>query len=136
MIAARPPVAPSRRSLAGSLTAGLCLAALALVPAQRAVAVAPLASNVIRIKVMTFNIGGDEWGGWTHKPGAPYTAPFMTDVENAIRASGADVVGIQEPFGRMRELASALGWYASPRLYILSRFPIIEPPGSHGVWGY
>ena len=82
---------------------------------------------------MTFNIGGDEWGGWTHKPGSPYTAPYMTDVENAIRASGADVVGIQEPFGRMHELASALGWYDSPRLYILSRFSIVQPQAGGGV---
>jgi hypothetical protein len=137
MIAPRSEVGRPRWSHAGSFIAvALWSTTLVLAPAPRAVATPPLSSNVITIKVMTFNIGGDEWGGWTHKPGSPYTAPYMTDVENAIRTSGADVVGIQEPFGRMRELAAALGWYASPRLYILSRFPIIEPPGSNGIWGY
>jgi hypothetical protein len=62
----------------------------------------------------------------------------MADVVAAIQTSGADVVGVQEPYGRMRELAAALGpgWYAAPRLYLLSRFPIVEPPGADGVWGY
>jgi endonuclease/exonuclease/phosphatase family metal-dependent hydrolase len=92
----------------------------------------------VNLKVMTFNIGGDEWAGWNTRPGSPKTADPMADVERVIRKSGADIVGVQEPFGRMLQLAHDLGpgWYASPRLYILSKYPIIEPPGSDGVYGY
>jgi hypothetical protein len=27
-----------------------------------------------------------------------------------------------------------LGWYASPRAHVISRFPIVDPPGSGGVY--
>src|SRR5205085_4850361 len=99
MIAGRSHVGRPRRSSAGRLIAALPLITALFGAGPKAVAVTPVSSAAITIKVMTFNIGGDEWGGWTHKPGSPYTAPYMTDVENAIRASGADVVGIQEPVG-------------------------------------
>ena len=99
---------------------------------------APAPITPVTLKVMTFNIGGDEWAGWNTKPGSPRTAAPMADVERVIQKSGVDVVGVQEPFGRMQQLADDLGpgWYASPRLYILSKYPIIEPPGSDGIYGY
>ncbi|CAN0442374.1 unnamed protein product, partial [Phaeothamnion confervicola] len=51
----------------------------------------------------------------------------------AIRQAGADVVGVQEVEGNLRRLAAALGWrYANPRLQIISRYPIIDPPGAGG----
>jgi hypothetical protein len=61
--------------------------------------------------------------------------PWRKTVE-AIQVAGADVVGLQEPFGRTRRLARSLGWYAAPRLHTISRFPIVEPPGSDGLWGW
>jgi exonuclease III len=81
-------------------------------------------ADTIRLKVMTFNIRE----GGVH-------GQFSKVVE-AITAAGADVVGLQEPFGRTRKLARALGWYAAPRLHTISRFPILQPAGSHGFWGW
>jgi endonuclease/exonuclease/phosphatase family metal-dependent hydrolase len=81
-------------------------------------------ADTIRLKVMTFNIRE----GGVH-------GQFSKVVE-AITAAGADVVGLQEPFGRTRKLARALGWYAAPRLHTISRFPILQPAGSYGFWGW
>ena len=119
-------------ALALGLSSWLVLGA----PSPLLAATSPI--SPVTLKVMTFNIGGDEWAGWSTKPGSPSTAGPMADVEAVIRKSGADVVGVQEPFGRMLQLAHDLGpgWYASPRLYILSKYPIIEPPGSGGIYGY
>ena len=80
--------------------------------------------DTIRLNVMTFNIRE----GGVH-------GQFSKVVE-AITAADADVVGLQEPFGRTRKLARALGWYAAPRLHTISRFPILQPAGSHGFWGW
>ncbi len=81
-------------------------------------------AGTIRLKIMTFNIRE----GGVH-------GQFSKVVE-AITAADADVVGLQEPFGRTRKLARALGWYAAPRLHTISRFPILQPAGSHGYWGW
>ena len=80
--------------------------------------------GTIRLKVMTFNIRE----GGVH-------GQFSKVVE-AITAADADVVGLQEPFGRTRKLARALGWFAAPRLHTISRFPILQPAGSGGFWGW
>ncbi len=82
------------------------------------------AGGTIRLNVMTFNIRE----GGVH-------GQFSKVVE-AIRAADADVVGLQEPFGRTRKLARALGWFAAPRLHTISRFPILQPSGSEGFWGW
>jgi len=80
--------------------------------------------GTFELSVMTYNIRE----GGAH-------GPWRKTVE-AVRAGGADVVGLQEPFGHTRKLARALGWYAAPRLHTISRFPIVEPPGSDGLWGW
>ena len=49
-----------------------------------------------------------------------------------IRASGADIVGIEEGEHNAGVIASALGWYASDRTQVISRFPIVDPPGGDG----
>src|SRR5512132_2922250 len=49
--------------------------------------------------------------------------------------SGADVVAIEEAQGHTLALQRALGWpYASARLQILSKYPLIDPPGADGVY--
>ena len=65
---------------------------------------------------MTFNI----WYGATVTHG-------LYEVVRAIREAGADVVGLQEPYARTRRIAKALGFHASPRMHLVSRFPILEP---------
>lgn len=72
------------------------------------------------LDVMTFNI----WlgGGLVD----------FHQVAASIEAAGADVVGLQEAAGHVDEIAAQLGWYAEPRMHIVSRYPIIVPPGSDG----
>ena len=77
------------------------------------------------LNVMVFNI---EVGG---------TLVSFDKVVEAIKASGADVVGIEEAQGHMWRLAHRLGWpYCSTRLQIVSRYPLIDPPAGHGVYLY
>jgi endonuclease/exonuclease/phosphatase family metal-dependent hydrolase len=89
------------------------------------------------LRVMTFNMAGGEWG-WEHGPGSRQTAADERAVVAAIRAARADVVGLQEPFGRTRLIARMLGpsWHAYPRLHTVSRYPILEPGGANGVYGF
>ena len=51
-----------------------------------------------------------------------------------IRASGADVIGLEEGEGSTQRLARALGWYASERLQVISRYRLIDPPGANGLY--
>lgn len=79
-------------------------------------------ASSIDLKVMTFNI----------RYGGRYD---FDQVMEAIRAADADVVGMQEPYGRISEIADALDWYVSLRLHVISRFPILEPTDG-GQWGF
>lgn len=83
------------------------------------------AETPLELNVMTFNV----WYGATQTQG-------LDEVVAAISAADADVVGMQEPYARLRRVATALGFYASPRLHVISRYPILEPEGSDGYWGY
>ena len=51
-----------------------------------------------------------------------------------IGASGADIVGIEEGEHNAGVIAEALGWYASDRTQVISRFPIVDPPGADGIY--
>jgi exonuclease III len=119
-----PSDAMSRRR--GRIRAtGIAALLLALIPAVAIGSSPPGGSDeTLRLRVMTYNIRqGGVHGAWKQTVAA-------------VRAADADVVGLQEPFGRTRRLARSLGWYAAPRLHTISRFPIIEPPGSDGLWGW
>jgi len=80
------------------------------------------ATPPVTLRVMTFNI----WVGGE-------LVNFGKVVE-AIQAAEADIVGLQEATGNTRRLAAALGWYANERTQIISRFPLIDPPNSEGVY--
>src|SRR6188474_149395 len=117
------------------LLAGM-LAAATLLLAPTGGATAPTASTTL--KVMSFNIfyGGDELNLQTRQfckdpAGCPET---LDQVAAAIRASGADVVGLQEPTMNTRTIAEKLGWNYSERTSYMSRFPIIDPPGAKGLY--
>lgn len=75
------------------------------------------------VKAMTFNI----WIGGAVIDSAQVVA--------AIRQSGADIVGLQEAEGNTAAIAAALGWHASQRTMIISRFPLIEPPDAESPQG-
>jgi len=79
------------------------------------------AATPIRLRVGVFNI---EYGG---------THISFDKVVQAIHVGRADVVGIEEGQAHIPRLARALGWpYFSERLQVVSRFPLIDPPGANG----
>ena len=96
----------------------------------------PAAASPVTVKVMTLNIfyGGDEWnldtGQWcVDKAGCPET---MQHVISTIEAADPDIIGLQEATANECVLADMLGWYCEPRLQLISRFPLIDPPGANG----
>jgi endonuclease/exonuclease/phosphatase family metal-dependent hydrolase len=109
-----------RRLTIGAITLFL---ATATTPAHPAAGRSPEEAVVLR--VMTFNI----WYGATRTHG-------LDQVVEAIELAGADVVGLQEPYARLRRVARELGFHASPRMHLISRYPILEPQGSDGRWAY
>ena len=110
----------------------------AFLAALCAASAAPAPTASTTLKVMSFNIfyGGDELNLQTRQfcrdpAGCPET---LDQVVAAIRASGADVVGLQEPTMNTRTIAEKLGWNYSERTSYMSRFPIIDPPGANGLY--
>ncbi|WP_433040630.1 endonuclease/exonuclease/phosphatase family protein [Dactylosporangium sp. CS-033363] len=87
---------------------------------------------------MTLNIlyGGDDYdlstGDFCAEPdGCPQT---LRELERLIRDARADVVGVQEPERNAERIAADLGWYGSNRAHVISRYPLIDPPGSGGLY--
>jgi hypothetical protein len=70
------------------------------------------------LRVMEFNV---EYGG---------TVVDFSGVPAAIEAAGADVVAIEEGYANMPAIAESVGWpYYDNRSQVMSRFPILRPPG-------
>lgn len=82
------------------------------------------AKTAIELRIMSFNI---EWGG---------TNISFDKVVEAIRRADADIVGIQEAEGNLQRLAADLGWHYDLRNYVISRYPVIDPPGADGRYVY
>ncbi len=82
------------------------------------------ATNVATLRVMAFNI---EWGG---------THVRFAGLSDAIREAEADMVAIQEPEGNLPRLAADLGWHYSRRGYVISKYPLIDPPEGNGHYIY
>ncbi|HEX5017608.1 MAG TPA: endonuclease/exonuclease/phosphatase family protein [Actinomycetes bacterium] len=73
------------------------------------------------VRVMQFNI---EYGG---------TVVDFASVPAAIEAADADVVALQEAYGRTCKVADAVQWsYCDPRTQVISRFPLITPSDPTG----
>ncbi len=108
------------------------LAAFVLTSCSKDVSVTAYPADAIReeigatqIKVMTFNIfiGGG--------------AVDFAKVIEAIKLSGADIVGLQEAEGTAPKIAAMLGWaYADERLQIISKYPLIQPGDGAGLYTY
>lgn len=78
-----------------------------------------------QIKVMTFNI----WIGGS-------VVDFNKVIE-AIKISGADVVGLQESDGNAARIATLLGWpFVNESLQIISKYPLIQPGDGAGLYTY
>jgi endonuclease/exonuclease/phosphatase family metal-dependent hydrolase len=130
----------SRPVIVSVLVAALAVAAGAPAPTPATASPAAQRDAAVTLRVMTFNIfyGGDELNLRTHdwcvrRPGCKAT---LRKVVAAIRASGADVVGLQEPAMNTATIAAALGWHANPRTSIISRYPLIDPSGGGGEYVY
>ncbi|QDU53858.1 endonuclease/exonuclease/phosphatase family protein [Aeoliella mucimassa] len=101
------------------LVAAVCV--LLVVVSVPAAADPPAAGVDASLRVMAWNIwhGGREDGD----------ARGPQQVVEAIRASGADVVALQETYGSGEQIAKGLGFHFQPRgtnVSILSRYPVVE----------
>jgi endonuclease/exonuclease/phosphatase family metal-dependent hydrolase len=82
------------------------------------------ASEALELNVMEFNI---EYGGNN----------VDASVIEAIQAADADVVAIEEAYGKMPRIAAELGWpYYDAGLQLVSRFPLLAPPESDGLYTF
>ncbi|HEY2877860.1 endonuclease/exonuclease/phosphatase family protein [Nocardioides sp.] len=120
-----------------SLTAGVLLAAPV---SADSTTVTPALTPTVQVSVMTQNIfyGGDDYDLSTGDfcPVANGCPRALHRLAHIIEVSGADVVGVQEAEDNTRRLAHLLGWHASPQAHVISRFPILDPPHSHGIFTY
>ncbi len=100
----------------------LALAALAGAPASTGEQpAAGLPPAPLTLRVMTFNV---EYGG---------TGVDFGKVVEALAVANADIVGLEEPEGNAPAIAAALGWkHVDLRSDVISRYPIIDPPGGDG----
>jgi endonuclease/exonuclease/phosphatase family metal-dependent hydrolase len=121
-----------------ALALGLALAPMSA-SAAPADATQPKAAGTT-ISVLSLNIfyGGDDYdlatGDWC--PVADGCPSTLRKIARIIRASGADVVGLQEAERNTQALARLLGWHADPRAQVISRFPILRPAGGQGLYTY
>ena len=90
---------------------------LALIAAALSLTANPaLAEDTVNLRVMSFNI----WYGGVQVSQA--------DLVEILRASDADIIGLQEPDGQTAALAAAAGYpYVDLRRHIISRFPLFDP---------
>jgi hypothetical protein len=119
---------PRNRRAAVALTAILVLAALSLPacfsgndpePDSEAERASPALGQRMRLELLVYNI---EYGG------GPAT-------DRVIRRLDADVVGVLESYNRLPEIARKTGYrYYNVSLQLLSKYPIHEPAGGHGLY--
>ncbi len=131
---------------ASRVVLGLALAIAVGVGVAAAPAPAPAApaargaADDVRISVLSLNIfyGGDDLdlatGDWC--PVADGCPATLRKIARLVRASGADVVGLQEAERNTTKLARLLGWHADPRAHVISRFPLLRPVGGQGLYTY
>lgn len=84
-----------------------------------------MAQSSIPVRVLSFNVclGG--------------RSVDIAKVAEAIRASGADVVGLQEAGSNVELIADLVGWpHLDERHQVISRWPIAEPSDSAGAHVY
>ena len=121
--------AASSRSAGRFLAVTLVLAALIVstAPAARSGPTNAVAGSApeVSLKVMTFNI---EYGG---------TVIDFDKVVEAVVKANADVVGLNEAYSRAKLVAAQAGYpYVSTRLDLISKYPILDPPGANGRYQF
>ena len=116
------PYAPRRR-VAATVSVLSSLAVVAPAPAQGRRQIAGSAGPVVptSLSIMTFNI---EYGG---------TVVDFDKILTAVRRADADVVAFNEAYGKVAKLGRLTDYdYVSRRLDLVSRYPIVDAPGSGG----
>ena len=117
-----------RRVEAGLLAIALIAVTVLGPTSARAQVATPRATarvEPIEVRVMTFNV----WLGGVQVD--------LGQVVAAIAAADADVVGLQEAEGHTRQIAAALGWpYVDERMQVISRYPLLDPPGANGRYTF
>lgn len=89
---------------------------LSLLAAALSLALPAQADDSVGLRVMSFNI----WYG-----GVQVSQPEVIAI---LKASDADIIGLQEPDGQTAALAAAAGYpYVDLRRHIISRFPLFDP---------
>jgi endonuclease/exonuclease/phosphatase family metal-dependent hydrolase len=111
-------VGPLAATVAGALVAASLVAAAGALPSANA-------QTPTTLRVMEFNV---EYGGFHVS---------WDSTLDVIRRSDADVVAIEEGYGRVDALARDVPMpYYSERYQLLSRYPIADPPGSDGRYAF
>ncbi|MGZ8580766.1 MAG: endonuclease/exonuclease/phosphatase family protein [Actinomycetota bacterium] len=114
----------ARRRGTRLLALAVTLTSLILVPAPAFAQGGVDPSGVVvptSISIMTFNI---EYGG---------TVVDLDSILAAVRRADADVVAFNEVYGKVARLGRLTGYeYASRRLDLVSRYPLVDAPGSDG----
>ena len=122
------------------LTISLAIGVLVAAPVAAGARADRSVASTVQVSVMTQNIfyGGDDYQLSTGQfcPVTDGCPRALHRLAHIIAVSGADVVGVQEAERNTRRLARLLGWHASPRAHVISRFPILDPPNSHGLFTY
>jgi endonuclease/exonuclease/phosphatase family metal-dependent hydrolase len=136
----RSPASPYPRRLVVGLAAVAAVGSSLVAGGSAAASAAPqsAAASTLTLKVMSQNIfyGGDDLVPSTETfcPVTDGCPENLVRIENMIRKSGADVVGLQEAERNTDVIAKALGWYGSARDHVISRYPIVDPPDGDGVY--
>ena len=96
----------------------LVLAALVAACTEDPTGPAPSPSaEMLSLRVMEFNV---EYGG---------EEVDFDSIPKVIEASDADIVAIEEGYGNMPAIAGSVGWHFDNRMQVMSRFPLLTPPG-------
>ena len=78
------------------------------------------AATPMTLKVMDFNI---EWGG--------ENVSFAKVIE-AVKKAQPDILCLQEAWANTKRIAKKAGYPYWNEAYVVSRYPLLEPPGAHG----
>ena len=98
------------------------LLVIALIGGALAFPMSASAATPVVLRVMEFNI---EYGG---------EVVDFDSIVRAAQAADADVIAVEEGFGNIPRLAEALGYpYYDVRSQVISRLPLIDPPGGNGL---
>ena len=118
-------VAPGRCGVLAVLILALGLALIGCSGSDGAGSSPSASASPMTLKVMEFNV---EYGG---------TQVSFAKVVEAVKQAQPDVIGLEEAETNTARLAEAAGYpYWSNATQVVSRYPLLEPPGAKGAYLY